>query len=212
MSRMRCSLSDIVQRQAAGSARLAPRVPSERCESLPEALEVLQLSLRSPLDAKARYPNYRLTQLVSSRLDLDDTDLARLSNILRLDLLHAVPDVLEPFNDHLRLMIVRYGLETLFVDDRQTPYHHAIRPTGYDFDRDEIIPTGMEKWRADYRALPEERQMLAASIVWLYRAGKDNAWLRRVPCTWHATDGVMRMRATKVLEDWARLFALYPGW
>lgn len=212
MSRMRHGLSGIVQREAAVSPHTESRVPSEPCGSLPEALEVLQLSLRSPLDAKARYPDYRLTQLVSSRLDLGDDDLGRLSDILGMDVRDVAPNVLEPFNDHLRLMIARYGLEALFGDDRQTPYHHAIRPTGYDFERDEIIPTGMEKWRADYRALPEERQMLAASILWLYRAGKDNAWLRRVPCTWHAADGIIRMRATKVLEDWARLFALYPGW
>jgi hypothetical protein len=33
--------------------------------------------------------------------------------------------------------------------------------------------------RADYRAMTAAQQMLAASIIWLYRGGKDNRWLRR---------------------------------
>lgn len=70
----------------------------------------------------------------------------------------------------------------------------------------------MEQWRADYRHMPEERQMMAASIVWLYRAGKDNVWLRRVPCTWHAADAIVCLEAVGAFEDWARLYALYPGW
>jgi hypothetical protein len=58
----------------------------------------------------------------------------------------------------------------------------------------------------------DERQMLAASIIWLYRAAKDNVWLRRVPCTWHAGEAIACMKAAGVLGGWARHFALYPGW
>jgi hypothetical protein len=126
--------------------------------------------------------------------------------------LRPARDALRPFDHHLRYVIVRYGLEALFCDDGHGPYHHAIRPTGYDFYRDEVIPAGMEKWRADYRGIPDELQMLAASIIWLCGAGKDNVWLRRVPCTWHAGDAIACMNATGVLGDWARLCALYPGW
>ena len=54
--------------------------------------------------------------------------------------------------------------------------------------------------------------MMAASIIWLYRAGKDNVWLRRVPCTWHAADAIDRLNAAGAFGDWARLYALYPGW
>jgi uncharacterized protein YyaL (SSP411 family) len=76
-----------------------------------------------------------------------------------------------------------YRLEQLFDDDGPTPYHQAIRSAGYDFAQDMAIPREMERWRANYRAMSEDRQMLAASIVWLFRAGKDSVWLRRVPCT-----------------------------
>lgn len=179
---------------------------------LPEPLSLIELALHAPEAAKQRYPNYRLTRLVASRLELDDADMARLAAILGSALCVPGPGVLRPFDHHLRHVIFVYGLGALFSDNGPGAYHHAIRPTGYDFHYDEVIPLGMEQWRADYRAMPDERQMLAASILWLYRAGKDNCWLRRVPCTWHAADAIDHMKATGVLADWARLFALYPGW
>jgi hypothetical protein len=37
----------------------------------------------------------------------------------------------------------------------------------------QVDAVAMERWRADYRGMGAERQMLAASIVWLYRGGKD---------------------------------------
>ena len=57
----------------------------------------------------------------------------------------------------------------------------------------------MDQWRADYRAMPNVRQMMAASIAWLYGAGENNVWLRRVPCTWHATAAIACLR---VAEHW----------
>jgi hypothetical protein len=180
--------------------------------SIAEPLEVIRLALVSAGAARKQFPGYRLTRSVGARLELDGTDMIWLSDILGHDLLRSVEGALRPFDYHLRNVINSYDLGTLFNDDGYAPYHHAIRPTGYDFDRDEVIPTGMEKWRADYRALPEFRQMMAASIVWLYRGGKDNVWLRRVPCTWHAADALACLRDEDALEDWARLYALYPGW
>jgi len=192
---------------------LASKRPADSpTEILAEPLEVIRLSLDAVGAARERFPGYRLTRLVSTRLELDDADMAHLSRILGVDLLRPVAGALRPFDHHLRHMIDRYDLGALFSDDGYAPYHHAIRPTGYDFHRDEVHPTGMEQWRADYRAMPDVRQMIAASIVWLYRAGKDNVWLRRVPCTWHAADAVATLNAADALDDWARLYALYPGW
>lgn len=206
-------MSDAFQQNGALDAQRAGISPPESLhENLPEPLEVIHLSLKSIQAAQERFPGYRLTRLVGSRLELDDADIGRLSSILGVDFLQPVSSVSRPFDSHLRDVIARYGLETLFRDDGHAPYHHAIRPTGYDFHRDEVIPTGMEQWRADYRHMPEARQMMAASIIWLYRAGKDNVWLRRVPCTWHAADAIERLRAAGAFGDWARLYALYPGW
>lgn len=186
-----------------------PTSPSQG--QMAEALEVVRLSLVSTKSARDAFPGYRLTRLVGARLELDEMDIAVLSDILGTDLLRPTSDAVRPFDRHLRQIIDSYDLATLFDDDRRAPYHHAIRPTGYDFYRDEVNPIGMERWRADYRAMPEARQMMAASIVWLYRAGKDNVWLRRVPYTWHAADAIACLRDAEALLDWARLYALYPG-
>jgi len=172
---------------------------------------VVLLALQSAAVAKEYFPDYRLTKLVCARLQLDETEIALLSAVIGINL-HSNPAAPRPFDDQLRHVISRYRLQQLFSDDGHAPYHHGIRPTGYDFFHDEVIPEGMEKWRASYRGMSEERQMLAASVIWLYRAGKDNVWLRRVPCTWHAGDAIERMRSTVALSDWVRLFALYPGW
>lgn len=186
--------------------------PASSDAPLAEPLQLIALALNNSAAAKERFPNYPLTRLLCARLELDEHDMIRLADIIGDQALRPTAGVPRPFNEHLRHIIVHYGFEALFSDDGHAPYHHAIRPTGYDFHRDEVIPSGMERWRANYRDMSEERQMLAASIIWLYRAGKDNVWLRRVPCTWHAADAVTRMSEKRVFHDWSRLFALYPGW
>jgi hypothetical protein len=179
---------------------------------LTEPLTLIELAVRSPEAARERFPDYRLTKLVASRLEMNDADMAKIAAILETDAVHPSFGDPRPFDRQLRHVIRYHGLESLFVDDGPGTYHHVIRPRGYDFHHDTVIPVGMEQWRADYRAMSNERQMLAASIIWLYRAGKDTRWLRRVPCTWHAAEAIGQMQSTRVLIDWARLFALYPGW
>jgi hypothetical protein len=179
---------------------------------LPESLSLVALALKSGEAAKIRYPNYRLTRLVADRLDMDETDIANLSAILGTDLVGDADPMRRPFDLLLRRTITKYALGILFYDDGLGVHHQSIRPKGYDFFDEEVIALDMERWRADYRAMSLERQMLAASILWLFRGGADNFWLRRVPCTWHAADAIARMKEAGVLEDWARLLALYPGW
>jgi hypothetical protein len=207
-------MSDVrlVQGSALDSPPAEVSLPVGSHGDLAEPLEVIRLSLESIDAARVRFPGYRLTRLVAKRLELDEIDIGRLSSVFGIDLLLSAPDVSRPFDDHLRKTIDRYSLGALFSDDGHAPYHHAIRPTGYDFYRDEVVPEGMERWRADYREMSDERQMLAASIIWLYRAGKDRVWLRRVPCTWHAADAIGCLKAADALVDWARLYALCPGW
>ena len=182
------------------------------CGHIAEPLQVIRLSIDSVDAARRQFPGYRLTRLVGARLELDEKDIDRLSDMLGVDLLRPVAGASKPFDHHLRHVIALYELSALFRDDGHAPYHHAIRPTGHDYHRDEVDPHGMELWRADYRAMPDVRQMMAASIRWLHRAGKDNVWLRRVPCTWHAAEAIACLRANGAFEDWARLYALYPGW
>jgi hypothetical protein len=168
--------------------------------------------LQCPEIAGERFPGFRLASFVAARLELDERDIEAFTELLGIKATLNRDDAPRPFDRHLRSVIANYHLGALFRDDGPGPHHHAIRPAGYDFDRDEVIPSGMERWRLAYRGLPQERQMLVASIIWLYRAGKDNVWLRRVPCTWHAAEAIDQMKSKGALADWACLFALYPGW
>jgi hypothetical protein len=175
-------------------------------------LRLLALSAFDSSRAKERFPEYRLTQLVLARLDMTDSEATVFADFT--DAMPWGPNFfgLAPFYDHLRASIERFALAPLFASDGPGRHHHAIRPRGYDYYADAVDPTGMERWRADYRAMTPAQQMLAASIIWLYRGKKDNCWLRRVPCTWHAADAIEEMRRRGALASWGRLVMLYPGW
>lgn len=56
------------------------------------------------------------------------------------------------------------------------------------------------------------RQLLVATVLQLYRQGPDKFWMVRVPKSCHAADGIAILRDHGALHDWARLYALYPGW
>lgn len=152
----------------------------------------------------------RLSKLVAQRFDMDEEEALRFALACGSNL--AVAAEPEPFDRHLRDMILRYGLVGLFQDNGHYPYHHAIKPAGYDYDADAVIPEAMAQWRATYRALPEAHQMIAATIIWLYRGGPDTVWLRRVAVAWPAADAIALLRATAGLPDWGLLVSLYPGW
>jgi hypothetical protein len=175
-------------------------------------LPPLALSAFDSARAKEKFPDYRLTQLVLARLDMTDSEATVFADFI--DAMPLGPNFfgLAPFYDHLRASIERFGLGALFGNDGPGKYHHTIRPCGYDYHADAVDPAGMERWRAGYRAMTSAQQMFAASIIWLYRGKKDNCWLRRVPCTWHAADAIDEMRRQDMLADWARLVLLYPGW
>ncbi len=70
----------------------------------------------------------------------------------------------------------------------------------------------MARWRADFRAMAPEQQMVAATLIWLYRAGPDSIWLRRVRCAWFAMDALRHLQDADCISLWLRIIATYPGW
>jgi hypothetical protein len=83
---------------------------------LAEPLAAVQLALRSPGEAKARFPSYRLSRLVASRPQLDDLDMESFSKILKLDPVNPSIEQRRPFDYQLRHVIWRYKLQSLFSD------------------------------------------------------------------------------------------------
>lgn len=90
--------------------------------------------------------------------------------------------------------------------------HYLMRPRGYDWKAGwEEIPAELAKWRSDYKKLPAVKQLMVAAIVRLYNS-QETYWLVRVPKKWHAAEGIEILRNQGALADWAKLYALYPGW
>ena len=118
-------------------------------------------SAQPPLDISRWRSDGRLSNLVAQRFDMDNDEALRFALACGGDLDATMGH--EPFDRHLRTMILRYDLTSLFHDNGQYPHHHAIKPTGYDYDADEVIPEAMAQWRATYRALPEVHQIIAAT-------------------------------------------------
>jgi hypothetical protein len=75
----------------------------ERNERLSEPLLVISLALRSVAAAKEQFPDYRLTRLVSARLELDEPDVAQLPDLFGADVLRPARDALRPFDHHLAM-------------------------------------------------------------------------------------------------------------
>lgn len=196
----------MMQNRIAGPS-IAEFVPGET-----DVERLLSIALADPRATVEAFPNFRLTRLVEARFDMDPRE-ARIF----LDLCGSAP-MLTPlhadaaFHDHLLHTLDRYGLAHLFVAGAPGAHHHGLRPRGYDYLVDAVDPHGMEAWRADYRRMQPTQQMFAASIIWLYRGGKDHVWLRRVPCTWQAVDALRVLRENDALPDWGRLMFLFPGW
>ena len=164
------------------------------------ALAFTHAGRRCQRGAKAVLP-FRLTRLVVARFDMDVVEAA-----VFLNLCGAAPIQASQNAD------AEFRLDCLFVEDAPGQYHHATRPRGYDYSVDAVHPKDMEAWRADYRSMHSVQQIFAASIIWLYRGGKDHVWLRRVPCTWLAAEALQVLRESDALSDWGRLIFLFPGW
>jgi hypothetical protein len=160
---------------------------------------------------RAVFP-FRLTQLVVARFDMAVVEAVAFLNLSGSPPIQTSQSADAEFHVHLRRVIDRYRLECLFVADAPGRYHHAIRPRGYDYSVDAVHSKEMETWRADYRSMHPVQQIFAASIIWLYRGGKDHVWLRRVPCTWKAAEALQVLCESGALPDWGRLIFLFPGW
>ena len=173
---------------------------------------LLSFTSADAADAERAVPPFRLTQLVMARFDMDVVEAAVFLNFCGAAPTPTPQNADAEFHAHLRRVIDRYRLDCLFVEDAPGQYHHATRPRGYDYSVDVVHPKDMETWRADYRNMHSVQQMFAASIIWLYRGGKDRVWLRRVPCTWPATEALHALRESGALSDWGRLIFLFPGW
>lgn len=169
--------------------------------------------------ARGRFPNFAFVDLIAARPAMDDGEVCALAVLCGADVTEdCLRSPAAAFGRHLWAVIDRYELGAFF--ERLAPTraygtggeHFLTVPRGADgLATNEQNEAVRAKWRADYRKLPEYRQLLVASIIRLYNSN-EKLWLVRVPKAWHAADGLKALRDAGVLADWGRLVALYPGW
>lgn len=152
----------------------------------------------------------RLEDLVAGLLDMDAQEAELVDSMLHPP--SPFQRTPESFHAALQEAIRELRLFPLFARTRDGVWHRSLCPAAYDELTGLHHPGEMARWRADYRSMAPERQMVAATLVWLYRGGADSIWLRRVPCTWRASEALHYMRDAGCLGIWLRLIARYPGW
>lgn len=149
---------------------------------------------------------------------MDENEACALAAVCGVDVTPPFWSNPHPFGRHLWYVIERYELDAFFVRVKERwgseGDHFLMRPGGFDWtDPDQPeIPEALKKWRADYKKLPPYRQLMVATVLQLYRQGDDPYWIVRVPKKWTAAEGIEILQASGALQDWARLYALYPGW
>lgn len=153
----------------------------------------------------------RLDRLIERVLDLDNCEARELDALSGADPASFTRDP-ESFCAALQQTIRELRLHKLFTRTHEGEFHRGICPAAYNERTGEHHPEEMAQWRSEFRAMTPERQMMAATIVWLYQSGPDSTWLRRVPCTWRVSEALHYMQDAGSLALWLRLIARYPGW
>lgn len=152
----------------------------------------------------------RLEDLVLNLLDVNIKDAAQMDSLA--DSNTPFERSPERFYEALQQAIRKLNLFKLFAKTQDGEHHRRICPSAYNERTGEHYPEEMARWRAEFRAMSPEQQMMTATVVWMYRSGSDSIWLRRVPCTWKASEALHYMRDTGCLAVWLQLVARYPGW
>lgn len=185
-----------------------------RIESIAQLLSIwvaakkLELHPQEPI--ASQLADMKLQNFVIGLLDLEESEAADVELLSGSDGL--IKRCSESFHEALQQTIRQLQLFKLFARRDDAEYHRSILPAAYNERTGEHYPQAMARWRADFRAMSPEQQMMAATIIWLYRSGPDSIWLRRVPCTWRASEALHYMHDVGCLSLWLRLIARYPGW
>lgn len=169
-------------------------------------------ALVSPTFARGRFPKFDFIAMMDKRSAMDEYEVCALADMCGADVTPPFWGNPRPFTAQLHLVINKYDLWGFFKVNEHgepgTPYE--ILPIG---SGEETSSDVLKEWRADFKKLPDVRKMMVVAILGLYnaRACKEH-WLARVPKSWHAVNAIEILRNEGALADWARLYALYPGW
>ena len=151
----------------------------------------------------------KLIDLVTKVHSMDGSEVVALAALVGVKILPYRDAHL--FNEHLHDLIERYELGEFFITGLPPVQGIDVRPRGINWSNWKTDAAEMAAWRRAYKDLPPSRQMLVATVMWLYR-GRDKTWMQRLPCSWHSADSIVVLKDAGSLRDWCKLVALYPGW
>jgi hypothetical protein len=174
-------------------------------------------TVADPTFGRGRFPRLTLLELVERCSRLDGDAQRALAAVAGVRSIVPAREREAAFGPLAWDVVERFGLEGLFCEApsfRPRPSHHALRPRGYDWGAPSQpeIPGALSQWRKLYKGLPRVRQVMAATVLTLYRGRIDNTWLKGVRKDLLAADAVDALRNDGALAVWAELVVLYPGW
>lgn len=169
-----------------------------------------KLRLLSMNSSLSRLDEVKFRDIVLALLELDKDEARYMHSLSESET--SFKRCPECFHEVLEQAIHQFKLFKLFARANDGEYHRMILPAAYNERTGQHYPEEMARWRSDFRAMNPEQQMMTATIVWMYRGGPDSIWLRRVPCSWKASEAVHYMHDTGCLGLWLQLMASYPGW
>lgn len=182
-----------------------------RCDALPWSTQLIASALGAHDDRCTGFEEVRLDQLVFASMDLDRHEIQYLSQFTTSSEWHSSRTSVA-FHLELTRALSDCRLWSLFCRTNADSDHRNIVPCAYDERTGRVHGPEMAQWRATFRSLPPEAQIICATVVWLYRGGPDSIWLRRVPCSWRADEALAYMRDAGVIEIWLALLLSFPGW
>jgi hypothetical protein len=200
-------------RQTAGGLTLVDHGTLDRIDGADVFgdLALIVAAMYSPMTNMRHHQTVRLSHLVFRCMDMSG-DEASLVWALADPSFEPLERTAVAFHGVLLMALQRMRLQRLFSSSTAGEHHRSICPAAYNEYTGEVDPAEMAQWRADFRAMAPEQQMMAATLVWLYQSGSDSTWLRRVPCTWFALDALHYLRDADCISLWLQLIATYPGW
>ncbi|WP_224705114.1 hypothetical protein [Devosia aquimaris] len=175
-------------------------------------LAVLAGALTNPAAVKRRFGDYQLMHLVTKRWGMDEDDAVTLAILAGAEVSPPFYAQSDRYAALLEEVIARYRLEGFFELAPGSSGHYAIRPWGHGQNDREAFDVALKSWRRAYRRLDPPTQMLLASILWLYSGGDRSDWMKGLSRSWRAVDAIAVLHSNRMLVDWARLTAMYPGW
>jgi hypothetical protein len=177
---------------------------------------VVALAVAAPglVERRADMQRLRLVDIVLKRSLMDITEIELLALACGLDMSISADRSADQqrFIDHLEEMVRVFSLSAFFQHGREACSGITLKPAAFDDVSGAVNAVEMKRWRAGFRKLTPEQQMVCATIVWLYRMEEDKTWLSRLPVRWSALHAINALREAGRLADWGKLVALYPGW